>query len=156
MLVGRLAGWCYERAGFVEESPPGPAAILRTLVGDENIRFSSGPLDVQHERTGFRVRIPEPLEREELCLVCALAAARVAALSLQIAADEADLEEAALAIIMPGPAVRRVIDAYGPRAEMVAGTFVVAPEVAVRRLRALGVRPGSGIYVRPNGRLHAV
>lgn len=151
----QLSRWVYGIAKYEAADPPGPARLLRRIVGDDHIRFASGPVGVRVARDGIQiVHIPPGLRPESLCVCMGIALAQIA-IAVQApgrAGDRAFVERVAMAIVMPAAAVTRAIAALGSETVAIARAFVVPEPFAAVRMRRLHFRLASGEFLRADWR----
>jgi hypothetical protein len=146
-----IARWIYTKTLSNERDPPGPAILLRRLIGNDRIRFVDGRSTITRDARGFQVSIERGLEPETLCLRFGCATATIGLLNdaaLRTAAGLHDVRMVALAVIMQRAALRRALNCVGPRADEIGRIFVVTRQVAAERMRSVGLALASGKFRR--------
>jgi len=144
-----LARWVYTQTFSSEYAPPGPAVLLRRLIGSNRIKvLPVSRATIQRDRAGFKALIPCGLDPSRLCMALgsALAGIAAAAGTTEIKLDDDGERKTAAAIVMPRPALRAAVESLGVRVDQLSAAFVVPESVALERLRALGINLASGTY----------
>jgi hypothetical protein len=142
----------YACAGFDTASPPGPAALLRAILGDHAAEWiddarGSGAWLV-YDRDRWRVCVSRDLRDHELCLALGRVVIRLYIYTATPPGRLPPLYELLAELLIPEAALGPVVEDHGADHIAVAAHFRVPESLAIHRLRRFASNSGSGQFER--------